>query len=180
MKIVIDTSSLLSLVRYYLPFDTEGKLKKLFQIKVECGEIIVLDKVAEECGYVSGGIVLEKLPFLADKKNHTKTTELFPPKTFFNMLDFQFVNAPTKKKLNDSEFEARKAAYLENADAKIILYAYTQNKLGNTITVVSEESSVGNDDKMFKKIPTICSNIAIDCIQLPELLQKYSELDVRY
>lgn len=70
--------------------------------------------------------------------------------------------------------------YLGNADAKLILYAYTQNKLGNTITVVSEESSVGNDDKMFKKIPTICSNIAIVCIQLPELLQKYSELDVRY
>lgn len=180
MTVVIDTSSLLSLVRYYLPFDKENKLNKLFQDKVECGEIIVLDKVAEECGYVSGGIVLKQLSFLSDKKNHTKTTELFPPKAFFNMLDHQFVNSQLKSKLTESEFEARKKDYLENADAKIILYAYTKNKLGNTLTVVSEESSLPNDDKMYKKIPTICSSISIDCIQLPELLQKYNEIEVKF
>ena len=180
MKAVIDTSSLLSLVRYYLPFDKEGKLKSLFQSKVESGEIIVLDKVAEECKYISGGIILEQLPFLADKKHHTKTTELFPPKAFFNMLDFQFVNSQLKSQLNETEFEARKAAYLENADAKIILYAYTQNRLGNPTTIVSEESSAGNDDKMFKKIPAICRSIPLDCITIPTLLQKYNEIEVRY
>jgi|ThiBio_inoc_plan_1041526.scaffolds.fasta_scaffold00370_35 hypothetical protein len=37
MTVVIDTSSLLSSVRYYLPFDSEDKLKQLFQTKVECG-----------------------------------------------------------------------------------------------------------------------------------------------
>lgn len=180
MTVVIDTSSLLSLVRYYLPFDNEDKLKTLIQAKVESGEIIVLDKVAEECGYVAGGIVLEMLPFLSDKKNQTKTTELFPPKAFFNMLDYQFVNSQLKSKLNESEFEARKTAYLENADAKIILYAYAQNRLGIPVTVVSEESSAGNDDKMFKKIPTICSSIGINCIQLPELLQKFNEIEVKF
>jgi len=149
---------------------------------VESGGIIVLDKVAEECGYVAGGIVLEKLPFLSDKKNQTKTTELFPPKAFFNMLDNQFINFAIIRNLNLTfeEYEARKTAYLDNADAKIILYAYSQNKLGNLITVVSEESSAGNDDKMFKKIPTICSNIGINCIQLPELLQMFNEIEVRY
>lgn len=101
MTVVIDTSSLLSLVRYYLPFDSEDKLKQLFQTKVECGEIVVLDKVAEECGYVAGGIVLEQLPFLAEKQNQTKTTELFPSKAFFNMLDNQFVNSQLKSKLNN-------------------------------------------------------------------------------
>ena len=153
MNVVIDTSSLLSLVRYYLPFDNDDKLKKLIQAKVESGEIIVLDKVAEECGYVAGGIVLQQLDFLADKKNQTKTTDLFPPKAFFNMLDNQFVNSQLKNKLNESEYESQKNKYLENADAKIILYAYSQNKLGKTVTVVSEESSVGNDDKMYRKIP---------------------------
>ena len=182
MTVVIDTSSLLSMVRYYLPFDNEGKLKTLIQTKVESGEIIVLDKVAEECGYVAGGIVLQQLDFLADKKNHTKTTDLFPPKAFFNMLDNQFVNYAIIRKLNltDEEYEARKTAYLDNADAKIILYAYAQSRLGIHITVVSEESSVGNDDKMYKKIPTICSSIDIDCIQMPELLQKFKEIEVKF
>ncbi|MFM2292800.1 MAG: hypothetical protein RIS29_2613 [Bacteroidota bacterium] len=180
MNVVIDTSSLLSLVRYYLPFDKEDKLKTLIHAKVESGEIIVLDKVAEECGYVAGGIVLKELPFLAEKHNQTKTTELFPPKAFFNMLDNQFVNSQLKNKLSESEFEARKTAYLENADAKILLYAYTQNKQSKPFTVVSEESSAGNDDKMFKKIPTICSSISINCIQFPELLQKYNEIEVRF
>lgn len=180
--VVIDTSSLLSLVRYYLPFDSDDKLKKLFQSKVESGEIVVLDNVAEECEYVTGGIVLKELPFLADKKNQTKTTQLYPTKAFFNMLDNQFVNFAITRKLNLSaeEFEARKSVYLENADAKILLYAYTQNKLRNNITVVSEESSVGNDDKMFKKIPTICESISIDCIQLPELLQNFKEIEVKF
>lgn len=182
MNVVIDTSSLLSLVRYYLPFDNDDKLKKLIQAKVESGEIIVLDKVAEECGYVAGGVVLKDLPFLADKKNLTKTTELFPPKAFFNMLDNQFVNFAIIRKLNLTveEYEARKAAYLENADAKIILYAYMQNKLGNPFTLVSEESSAGNDDKMFKKIPSICTTIGLNCIQLPELLRRFGEIQVKF
>lgn len=180
MKVVIDTSSLLSLVRYYLPFDTEDKLNQVFQTKVECGEIVILDKVAEECGYVAGGIVLKQLPFLNEKQNRTKTTELFPPKAFFNMLDHQFVNTQLKSKLNDTEYEARKAAYLENADAKIILYAYSQNRFGTAVTVVSEESSAGNDDKMYKKIPNICSSIGINCIQLPELLRMFDEIEVKF
>lgn len=82
MNVVIDTSSLLSLVRYYLPFDNDDKLKKLIQAKVESGEIIVLDKVAEECGYVAGGVVLKDLPFLADKKIYQKPLNYFHPKHF--------------------------------------------------------------------------------------------------
>ncbi len=115
MNVVIDTSSLLSLVRYYLPFDKEDKLKTLIQTKVESGEIIVLDKVAEECGYVAGGIVLQQLDFLADKKNQTKTTDLFPPKAFFNMLDNQFVNSQLKNKLSESEYESQKNKYLNSS-----------------------------------------------------------------
>jgi len=52
--------------------------------------------------------------------------------------------------------------------------------LRNNIAVVSEESSAGNDDKMFKKIPTICESISIDCIQLPELLRKFKEIEVKF
>jgi hypothetical protein len=44
MNAIIDTSSLLAFVRYYLPFDKSGTFKKLFQTKFEKGEIIILIK----------------------------------------------------------------------------------------------------------------------------------------
>ncbi len=106
--------------------------------------------------------------------------KLSTPKAFFNMLDYQFVHSVQKSKLTVPEFEARKADYLENADAMIVLYAYTQNKLGIQITVVSEESSAGNDDKMFKKIPSICNILEIDCISLPDLMKIFEEIEVRF
>tara|TARA_B100000614_G_scaffold237985_1_gene236558 strand:- start:461 stop:661 length:201 start_codon:yes stop_codon:yes gene_type:complete len=64
MKAVIDTNSLLSLVRYYLPFDKKGVLFQFFKNKVEVGEIIIIDKVLEECKYISKGIVLIKIDYL--------------------------------------------------------------------------------------------------------------------
>jgi hypothetical protein len=53
MKVVIDTNSLLSLVRYYLPFDKKGILFKFFKNKIEKGEIIIIDRVFQECTYNS-------------------------------------------------------------------------------------------------------------------------------
>ncbi len=49
MKAVIDTSSLVSLVRYYLPFDKEGKLKAFIEERIEAKELVVLEQVAAEC-----------------------------------------------------------------------------------------------------------------------------------
>lgn len=66
MKVVIDTNSLLSLVRYYLPFDKKGVLFKFFKNKIEKGEIIIIDKVLEECTYTSKGMVLTALDYLND------------------------------------------------------------------------------------------------------------------
>lgn len=40
MKVVIDTNSLLSLIRYYLPFDKNGILFQFIKKKIEIGEII--------------------------------------------------------------------------------------------------------------------------------------------
>lgn len=180
MIVVIDTSSLLSLVRYYLPFDSEEKLIKLFQSKVETGEIVVLDKVFEECRYVAKGIVIDHLSFLSEIKNQTKTTEVFPTKTFFSMLDNQFVNLPVIRKLTEFEFEVRKRDFLESADAKILIYSHLLIGSGQDIRIVSEESSAGNDNKAFKKIPAISNILGIDCITLPSLLKKYGEIEVRF
>jgi hypothetical protein len=67
MKVVIDTNSLLSLVRYYLPFDKKGVLFNFIKSKIENGDIIIIDKVLDECKFISKGKVLEKLPYLKIK-----------------------------------------------------------------------------------------------------------------
>ena len=45
MKVVIDTSSLMSLVRYYLPFDKKSILFEAIKTKIANGEILVIDKI---------------------------------------------------------------------------------------------------------------------------------------
>ncbi len=66
MRVLIDTSSLLSLVRYYLPFDKKGILFEVIKSKFISGEIILLDAVYQECKFVSLGAILKKLDYLED------------------------------------------------------------------------------------------------------------------
>lgn len=72
MIAIIDTSSLLAFVRYYLPFDTNLVLKNLLKEKFESGEMIIIDKVYDEIKFQSQGIVIKELEFLIDKKKHKK------------------------------------------------------------------------------------------------------------
>lgn len=100
MKVVIDTNSLLSLVRYYLPFDKNGVLFNFFKTKIEKGEIIIIDKVFQECTYNSKGVVLKTLDYLNDKtflkssKVPYKTDSLLAPSPakFLRQVENQFVN----------------------------------------------------------------------------------------
>jgi hypothetical protein len=108
MRAVIDTSSLISLVRYYLPFDKNNILYDLIRSKIETGEIIIIDKVYEESKYTAKGIVLAKLDYLKDKKLRTRTDDLLPSKKFFNQVEHQFINGSAKNKLTEVEFENRK------------------------------------------------------------------------
>lgn len=62
MKVVIDTSSLLNLVRYYLPFDENGVSLQFFKQKIERGDFTIIDKALEECKFISNGIIISELP----------------------------------------------------------------------------------------------------------------------
>ena len=66
MIAIIDTSSLLSFVRYYLPFDSKGVLRGFLVDQVRQGAIVILDAVWEECQYVAKGIVVQELPELQE------------------------------------------------------------------------------------------------------------------
>ena len=172
MKVVIDTNSLLSLVRYYLPFDKNSILLNFFKSKIEEGEIIIIDKVYEECSYSAKGLVISKLSFLSDKiflksaRTPHKTDALIAPSPakFSRMLENQFVVAIQKKKLTDVEFENQKASHFNDADIRqIILCLHLINNKENVI-LVTEETTDSNDNKLFKKIPAMCKELSIKTI----------------
>lgn len=135
MKVIIDTSSLLSLVRYYLPFDKNNKLFDFIKNEFENGNLILIDAVYRECEFTSKGIVFKSLNYLQEKefkKEHKlpiKTKDLIPPSTikFYNLLNHNF-RTPLSRRLNDAEFEERKKVFLETADAKMIILALIKKK----------------------------------------------------
>ena len=177
MIAVIDTSSLISLVRYYLPFDRQNILYDVIKEKIESKQIIVLDKVFDECRYTSQGIVVKRLEYLDDKKNQTKTTSLLPTQKYFNQLENQFINGSVKNLLSPTEFENRKNAFLESADSNLLLFCQT-NKVDYTL--VTEETPASNDGKSFKKLPALCQILGINIISLPDLLGGFEEINFEF
>lgn len=191
MIVVIDTSSLLSLVRNYLPLDKSGFLFEEIRNKISTGEIIVLDAVYEESKYQSKGIILKNLDYLGDKdflreyKIIVKTDELLPlaPGKFMNLLSNQFAIQGQLRRLNDAEFEVKKKEFMESADAKLIIYCQhlIKDNPDEEIYLVTEETTAVNDLKLFKKIPAICEILGIPVITLPELLlKKYPNINLGF
>jgi len=190
VKVVIDTNSLLSLVRYYLPFDKNGVLFQFFKEKIETGEIIIVDKVFEQCEYISKGIVLTKLIYLKEKdflkaaKLPYKTDSLLAPSPakFLRQGENQFINniVRNQRKLTETEFENQKNAFLDDADMKQIILCLNLIKDGEKVVLVTEETENSNDNKLFKKIPAICKELNIDTLTLPELLAKYDGIDIDF
>ena len=180
MRVVIDTSSLLSLVKYYLPFDQDGRLLKFIERKITAKEIIVLDAVYKECRGTAKGIIVEKLTCITDKKNRHNTEELLPPTKLFHHVEQDFANAMQKRRLTPEQFESLKDTYMESADFKLVLFALLEKgNLDDEVIVVTEESATSNDNKAFKKIPAICglSGINITCWDLPKFLKEVEGID---
>jgi hypothetical protein len=190
MKVVIDTNSLLSLVRYYLPFDKKGVLFQFFKKKIEIGEIIIIDKVLQECTYNSKGIVITTLDYLNEKvflksaKAPYKTDSLLAPSPakFLRQVENQFVNTVVRRqrKLTDTEFENQKNAFLNDTDIKQIILCLNLLKDGEKVILVTEETESSNDNKLFKKIPAICKELEVETMTLPELLAKYDGIDIDF
>ncbi len=174
MRVAIDTSSLFSLVRYYLPFDKEKRLYHFIGKKIEAKEILVIEEVYLECKSIAQGMVVQALPYLAEKKHHLKTDELLAGRKLFNRIENDFAITVQKKKLTDAQFENMKNSYLASADFKLILLALREKgSIDGGITIVTEESSASNDNKAFKKIPAICDlqGMDITCWDLPKYLK---------
>jgi hypothetical protein len=180
MKVLIDTSSLLALVRYYIPFDKENSLKDFIKKEIDSGSIVIIDKVYEESKFISKGIIIDELYFLKEKKRHYKTDELLPAPKFFKILDNQLCYVSQKNRLNTAEYELYRNNYLDSADAKLILYCTKDsNSLGiDNPILVTEETLTDNDNKLFKKLPAICSILGIDQCNLPTLLKDHYKISL--
>ena len=188
MIVVIDTSSLLSLVRYYLPFDKKNILFGSIKNKIASGEILIIDKIIEECEYTSKGIVLQMLDFLKDKtfnktnKLPLNTEFILPPAPakFYRMVDNNFVVTVLRAKLNDIQYDSQKTDFMNSADMKMILTVLNlkKDRPQEEIYLVTEETEVSNDNKVFKKVPAICSQLDIKTLNIQQLLDKFEGINI--
>lgn len=177
MKAVIDTSSLISLVRYYLPFDKDGKLKSFLERQILSKSILVLDRVVEECEYQGKGQVMNALPYLKTTKFKTDTsTEIASPK-FHRLIDNNFINGSEKNRLSDAEYQIERDEFINSADLALILYAFNR-KESDPVIIITEETGFNNDGKVFKKIPEICKSIGITTKTLPEYIYENNLIDL--
>lgn len=177
MKAVIDTSSLVSLVRYYLPFDKEGKLKAFIEERIEAKELIVLEQVAAECKLQGKGQVIKVLPFIDKPKNKTAVTNVAINKKLFNLIDNNFINGSVAGQLPPAEYQIERDKFIKTADFAMVLYTYSVKDKGEVV-IVTEETGYSNDGKPFKKIPGICDTIGVRALNLPTFLAENSIIDL--
>ena len=177
MKAVIDTSSLVSLVRYYLPFDKEGKLKAFIEERIEAKNLIVLEQVVAECKLQGKGQVVKALPFIDKPMNKTAVTDVPVNKKLFNMIDNNFINGSIAGQLSPAEYQLERDKFTNTADFALVLYASSIMEKEDVV-IVTEESGYSNDGKPFKKIPGVCDTIGIKTLNLPSFLSENSIIDL--
>lgn len=190
MKVIIDTSSLHALVRYYLPFDKNSELEKFVMQEMLDGRLIIIDKVLEECQFLSQGEILKGLSFLSDKDFMKQanlpynTDALVPsaPRRFENLMNEQFAIQIQKKKLNKLMFENMKDDFYNSADLKQVMLCYNSNSQSSIekYMIVTEETATNNDNKLFKKIPAICDILNIKTVPLPKLLNELEDIKFEF
>lgn len=184
MKTIIDTSSLLALVRYYLPFDINNTLYNHLKTEILEKRIIIVNNVIEESKYISKKIIREKLVYLFDSSlkscliKEDNMVFLKPPKTFFNDLDNRFLVNGVKSKLRKEEYDNLRNKFLNSADSQIILYADYLKRTNEDVQVLTEETPTSNDCKIFKKIPSICKMINVEALSLPKYLESLSDISI--
>lgn len=167
---IIDTSSLLAIVRYYLSIKDEAKLLRFLESRFRSGELILLSSIHGEATKTQKGIIFSRMMFLNEKELLTNDTELLPPapRKFSNQLDNNFCITLQKKRLTEEQYAQQKDAYMQTGDARMVLYALNNKALKPII--ITEETPQSNDGKLFKKLPANCDFLEIDHMSISEWL----------
>ena len=167
-KFLIDSNSLLFLVRDLLPLDKENLLYDFVKEKFENNELCLLESVYKEIEYLRQGVIIEKLSFLRtiDKQNNLILTT-----KEHSIVDNNWIVKIQKDKLKDEDYSSQKKDFIEKADCQLVVYAQREKE---DIFIITEESGHQNDGKVFKKIPSICKALTpiIHCQFLTEYLEK--------
>lgn len=172
MTTIIDTSSLLSFVRYYLPFDSKGVLRNFIVEQVRQGSVVVLDTVWDECRYVAQGKVAQELPELQEFVEDTSS--LLPPsqQKMSNLLDENFCYKKLKNMLPDEQYALQKQSFMKSADYRIIVKSMQpKDMFDEGCSVLTEETSASNDNKVFKKLPLILKSIDIPVVNISQFFK---------
>ena len=176
MAIVVDTCSLVMIAKNYLPLDKDRCLFTFLEDAFYKRELLLLDAILEETKQTSQGIAVDKMPFLKDKKLAIPTKDILPtsPRKFSNMMDNNFCVRLLKNELTEQEYVQQKAEYSKTADYKILVYSMKEQNLNGIIKdkyyVMTEETRLPNDGKLFKKLPLLCDQIGIETITSSEYL----------
>lgn len=167
---IIDTSSLIAIARYYLSIKEECDILQFLESKFRNGELLLLKTVYNEAKKTQKGISTTLMSFLNDETLHIKDEDLLPPspQKFSNLIDNNFCIPVMRKTLNEDQFQQHKLEYMKTADMKMILYVLNNKNLNPII--ITEETHVSNDKKLFRKIPAICDQLGIKHTQITKWL----------
>jgi hypothetical protein len=180
-KLVTDANSLINFFKYYR-FDRSGsgevytKLKDFLVAKVNCGEIIVIDRVYSEVKPYDDEIKA----FKEQIKEKVVPTGHLIGKTD-DMIDAYYIKDNEKFCDNDtdridSELEKYSSGwtlgdnhYGPYADLYLVLYCKELIAKKNKAILITDESK-RPDKKLIQKIPTICIHEKIEYRNIPHAL----------
>lgn len=171
-KYLFDACSFIALIRYYLPFDSDDKLKNFIYKGFESKEFLMLKEVKNECKQVSSGLVFSKFPQL--KNIQSINFNKIVTDKIHRLIDNNFIVSQSQiNRLTNEEYESQKRDFINGADFNLIHCA-----MENHYTIITEETPINNDNKLFKKISAICEMQGIKCASISKLLQ--TKLDINF
>ena len=180
---LIDTSSIISLFRYYDPLNGNGLLRQHIEEQFNSRRWLILKRVGKELQKFKTMNNASKVRFIDQYRFLYAINQDNPEpnvdKSMHRRIDQKWVSDSGMQRLStmgknpQTAYPFAKMEYIEGADFQLIMRARDSGE-----TIVSEEQPRSNDGKLFKKIPAICGIENIQCMTLPELLIKESPVRV--
>ena len=97
------------------------------------------------------------------------------------MVDNNFVITSQKARLKtEAQYDSLRNEFINSADMGIILTSLNLKKdlPFDDVFLVTEETEVSNDNKLFKKIPAICSQLDIETINIQQFINKLDSISI--
>ncbi|MBF2735020.1 MAG: DUF4411 family protein [Betaproteobacteria bacterium AqS2] len=168
-QFIIDASSLMILVRYLLPFDEDGTLRRLILSCFDDGRLILLARIAWE---------VRKVPALSGENGLLNGLEDKQKGDVFldeiqDRVKYKWTKPRRLKKLLPDRLEAVYKAYTKKGDYQLLAYWLDMRakKPEKDLMIITEETLHDNDPKDFQKIPAICLSENIPCGDLMDFLR---------